>query len=284
MELTIRRPTEPELPALRALWQVVFGDPAEYIAAFEQAADPCKTALCAFREDGWLAGMLFLLPAVLTLQGAGYEARYVYAVATERSCRGQGVFTALQREAERVALADGAYALTLLPSSPSLYEMYQKFGYRTRFGLSETRVSPMASPVAALSPCDRSDFLTLRRNLLRGMENSFDLYPSLCEFRYTDILAAGGEIWLARTPYGRGYLVGRREDELYRVAETSLTGLALSHAAGALCRATGARRVSVCGKSGVRRPAGMIKILDERIDPRELAGADPYMHLMLNGI
>lgn len=284
MRFELRHPTEAELPELRALWQIVFGDTAAYVETFERFANPCKTALCAFREDGWLAGMLFLLPAVLTLRGVGYEARYVYAVATERSCRNQGVFTALHREAERLAAYDDVSVLALLPSSAPLYEMYEKFGYRTRFSLGQTLVSPMTSPCAELVPCAMEDFLTLRRNSLRQMGNSFDLYPALCEFRYHDILAAGGEIWYARTACGSGYLVGRPEGEIYRVAETSLSGEALSHAAGALCRAFGTRRVSVIGKNGVRRPAGMLKALDERVDLRALAGEDVYMHLMLNGI
>ena len=280
MELIIRSPLETECPMITSLWEAVFADGPAFTVPFLETAEPARNALCAFERER-LVGMLFLLPAVLSLSGEAMEARYLYGAATAPDFRGRGVFRRLEQEAARAAREAGARAIGLVPAEPGLYQMYQKLGYRTRFWLSETLVPAMIAPKASIAVCREPDFLALRREMLRRRENYFDLYPALCEFRYREFVRAGGEILYIQTPEGNGYTAGRPAGEEYRIAETSLSGLALAHAAGAIRLATGARRVRVTGKEGARRPAGMVKLLDDTVEPRALLRADPYLNLML---
>ena len=172
----------------------------------------------------------------------------------------------------------------MLPADTGLYALYQKFGYRTRFFMGETQVAPMLSPRAALSPCNAEQFAALRREWLERTGNFCDLDQVLHGFRYFDVQTDGGEIWLVRTPDGDGYVVGKKTESGYHAAEISLQGPALSHAAGAICRMSGARRFYVKGRYGTRTAAGMIRTLSSQLDQAELMKAGLYMNLMLNGV
>lgn len=284
MQLSIRPLMPDDLSGVFALWNHAFHDEIAYIGEFARTADPCRHGLGAFTETGRLAGMLYALPGVLSLRGNRYTIRYLYAVATQEAWRRQGVFRALHAQTERRACGEGAHALILVPADAGLYELYRNFGYRTRFFTGEFRVAPMLSPRAALSPCGAEQFAALRQDWLEQSGSFCDLDPTLHGFRYYDIQADGGEIWLARTPDGDGYVVGKNTADGYRAAETSLQGAALAHAAGAICRATGARCFYAKGRHGVRTAAGMIRTLSAGLDPSELMTAGLYMNLMLNGV
>lgn len=279
--LEIRNPVPEEYGALRSLWQSVFGDGPDYIDRFFQSADPSACALTAWDGER-LASMLYLLPSVFTLDGVSCDGCYVYAVATDPDYRGRGIMTRLEGAACRLAAQDGAKCMALVPANAGLFPMYHKLGYRTRFYLGTSEVAPAVKPAAKLSRCSRNDFLTLRRELLRGKACSFDLYPSGCEYRYHEFQSSGGEILLAEASGAVGYLAGRREGEVYRIAETSLTGRPLAEAAGVLRSRDGVRRVLVTGSCGTLHPYGMLKLLDGAPDGARIRTAAPYMNLMLN--
>lgn len=231
--------------------------------------------------------MLFLLKGALTVSGESSDARYVYSVATDPAYRGRGILRELDEQAAQLAKSEGAKALVLVPAAAGLFEIYRRLGYRTRFYLCETRVSPSVNSGAVLLPCGPRDFLTLRREKLRRDGNTFDLYPELCEFRYYEYLfpypgRPRGEIFRVESHGTTGYTAGCQDGSRYLIQETDLTGQALADAAGALREQSGAETVTVLGRQGRRFPFGMIKLLDQSLDMRQLRTADLYMNLMFS--
>lgn len=263
------------------LWQTVFGDAPDMISAFFDSAPFEKTCFLAVAGDT-LAGMLFSLPAVLTVDGIPYESRYVYAVATSPAFRGNGVMTALHAFACEEAEKEGAVCMALVPAEETLFSMYRKLGYRTTFFKSRMQLPLILSPEASLSPCGLSDFLAYRRQLLLSHSVSFELYPSMCAFRYDDFLKSGGAIFLADTAFGRGYLAAEQKDGELIIRETTLAGESLSHAAGALCQKWGLSRIFVESTGGKSVPFGMTKVLCKEKGRKVPVKIDGYMNLMLN--
>lgn len=267
--------------AALSLWQRVFGDPPEMISAFFDSA-PFEQTCFAAMSGHTLAGMLFSLPAVFCLDGTANESRYLYAVATDPAFRGRGIMTALEAYACDTARAEGARFAALVPASPPLFSMYRKLGYRTFFFHAKTRIPREVKAEASLSPCKPEEFLACRCSLLASHSAAFEFYPSMCMFRYEDFLRSGGEIMLAETFSGPGYLAFHQEGGTLFIRETSLSRKALSHAAGALCRERDAARVFVEGTGGKSEPYGMLKSLFQEKGRKIPLKIDGYMGLMLN--
>lgn len=266
---------------MKQLWREVFDDSREYIEDFFLAVSPLETGLCAFEGES-LAGMLFSLPAVMTVRGASYDACYLYAVATAPTFRRQGVFRQLEAEACRLAKERGCRYAALVPEGEQLFAFYQRLGYRVRFYLGVSEVPAAVVSNAVITDCPKGDFLTFRRDMLRRMENSFDFYPALCEYRFQELKNSGNDLLRVQNFNETGYLAGRIHGGDYHISETSLSNTALAEAAGKLQEIYPIRRVFCTGRYGRRFPFGMIKSLNGVEDISKLRGTNPYMNLMFN--
>lgn len=275
-----------DAPAVKTLWQSSFADSPEYIDFAMDGLEAISHGLAAF-DGNKLVSMLFLLKAVLCLDGEACDVRYVYGVATETAYRKRGILRELDAAAAELARSEGAKAMVLIPAEPWLFGVYQRLGYRTRFYGTEGTLSPSVQSGAVLLPCSPGDFLTLRRENLRKRDNYCDFYPELCEYRYYEYLFpyAGrphGEIYRVESGKTVGYTVGYCDGKRYVIQETDLSGWALAEAAGALKESVGADSVTVMGQTGKRFPLGMIKLLDPSLDKNRVRLADLYMNLMFN--
>lgn len=112
--------------ALTALWQEAFGDEREFVDCFFASAYAPERSLGAFR-DGCLAGALYWFDCVLQ----GEKIAYVYAVATAKASRGQGIATNLMEQLHGVLRGKGYGAAVLCPGSEELFRFYSRMGYRT---------------------------------------------------------------------------------------------------------------------------------------------------------
>lgn len=279
--LEMRPPRAEEIEKLKLLWQTAFSDDAAYIDFFFRHISAVDMALCAF-DGETLAGMLFLLPAVLWLNDSGFEARYVYGVATDPQYRGQGVMTRLESAACDLCKKQGVRAMVLIPAEKFLFGMYQKLGYRTRLYACETALPRVLSPQAKISSCSKEWFIARRRALLQKKASYVDLYPKLWEYRFDELTFSGAAFRRAETEGTEGYLVCCRQEDCLRILETDLSGKALSHAAGALAAEYGCSRIVLCGENGSRRPYGMVKPLSPLLCDAKLRTADCYMNLMMS--
>ena len=266
--------------AVIALWNSIFGDPVDWIEAFLDAASLEKACFAALSGEQ-LAGMLFSLPAVLAVNGKAEESRYIYAVATAPEFRGQGIMTALERFACEEAAREGALYTALVPASPELFAMYKKLGYRTAFHEYTARFPVPIEPQAKLSHCSPDFFFAERRRVLSTHSVSFELYPGMQEFRCFDLVKSG-KLVRARTPYGVGYVVFEKREDTLVISETSLSRIALCHAAGMLCDEQNCSKVTVKGNAGTASPFGMLKPLLKEKSRNLPIKIDGYMGLMIN--
>ncbi|MDR0884233.1 MAG: GNAT family N-acetyltransferase [Oscillospiraceae bacterium] len=127
MSHTIRAATPADEPALRTLYHDAFDAPkAELDRFFGARFVPEQTrVLCA---DERLCAALYLLPGEVVCAGERFSADYIYAAATEKSQRGQGLMRDLL-----AGLSSRADLLVLAPADAGLFSYYEKQGFRTAF-------------------------------------------------------------------------------------------------------------------------------------------------------
>ena len=134
-EIMIRFWQEPDLPDLREIFTVSFGDPPEIVNAFHRVflTAPEACVLAAVPEEGRPGGRPvsagYCIPgATLCFPGKRVESDYLYAFGCLPEWRGRGitkrVYTALFAES-----AGRAAASCIIPISDSLLRAYNRTGF-----------------------------------------------------------------------------------------------------------------------------------------------------------
>lgn len=155
--------------ALTALWQVCFGDAKSEIEAFWHIAKP--TVFLA-KENGRVVSMLCaLFSPLIDSGGKSQTAAYLYALCTAPEYRGRGLCRGLLSFAEKEMKKHAAYA-ALVPSEASLFDFYEKLGYRTAFYHKKYRVAAAGS--AKIKRLDIDGYRNLRELQLYGDFLSYD--------------------------------------------------------------------------------------------------------------
>lgn len=158
--MRIERPGNGDLAGLKGLWREAFQEEEAFLVAFFETAYAPERCRCVKAEDGTVAAALYWLDA----EFAGQKLAYVYAVATGREFRGQGLCRKLMGETHRV-LAEQGYAGALLrPADAGLREMYAGMGYVDCCSVSE--ISCEAGEAVALRRIGGAEYGRLRRELL----------------------------------------------------------------------------------------------------------------------
>lgn len=124
---------------LMNLWEIVFGDEADYISVFldSSAFQPENTLISL--DSGKLSAMLFLLPVCLSNKDKELKGRYIYAVATHPDFRGKGHAGNMLEFAQQLIEKWDEDFTCLHPANISLYQFYQRFGFKTAFYMNEIR-------------------------------------------------------------------------------------------------------------------------------------------------
>lgn len=149
-----------QVPQLRRLWQLAFGDEEGFITCFFEngfSPDRCR---CILQEET-VAAALYWFDG----ECGGQKIAYLYGVATHPDYRGQGLCRQLMEDTQNHLAALGYSSILLVPQKESLREMYRKLGYRDCTGISEFLCSddPYPVPIHAI---DREEYAALRRQLL----------------------------------------------------------------------------------------------------------------------
>lgn len=158
--MKIDYPVEDQLPQLRRLWQEAFGDDAAFLDLFFHnvfTPDRCRCVTVA----GTVAAALYWLDC----RCQDRPIAYLYAVATGKKHRGQGLCRALMADTHRL-LAELGYAGTVLvPGELPLFEMYGSMGYRPCSTIREfaREAGPERAALRVLSP---EEFAAKRRQYL----------------------------------------------------------------------------------------------------------------------
>ncbi len=165
----IRLSTFEDIPALRSLWNLAFGDGGAYLDNFFDTYYKPERMI-VLEQNGDVCAMTAWFDTTFLLPGLGeYRAAYLYAVATHPDCRGQGLAGRL------LAWADGYFqtldipAVTTVPAEPSLHNFFGANGFRECFCHEEQILSPcdVQAPFT-LAPISPARYAELRDSLLRN--------------------------------------------------------------------------------------------------------------------
>lgn len=154
--MTITHPHSDQIPHLRQLWQLVFGDSDAFLDNFFSIAYSPERCLCAMEGD-ILTGMLFWLPCD--------QYAYIYAVATHPKHRGKGICRTLMETAHNAMTAQGYQGALLYPQEEGLRTMYRKMGYDRETFLTQQRFTGGDTP-AALTEISCEEYFSLRERFL----------------------------------------------------------------------------------------------------------------------
>lgn len=271
----IRPARSQDVPQLKTLWMEAFEDsPQATDYYFEHRFLP--QGMLVEEQAGTIRGMLSMLPMELVLAGRSWPARYLFAIATGRAHRGQGISSRLIEQALAQSQAAGDAAAMLVPAGEELFRFYGKRGFTSRFFIRRWTVQAQELPPcpadARLEALTAEDMLRLRDNAFGG----HGLFARWGEDALAYIVGAahafGGVLFRLRAGAADGYAFGEWDGTTLMVKELAVTGMTPDTALAILhTRAQAARytvRLKDAGDTGERLPFGMWVPFDDSL-PRE---------------
>lgn len=277
---------ELDIPRLRQIWKACFGDPDSYLDFYFSSGFPLfKTVVD--REEGEIAAMLTVVPALYQKDGERFDAAYLYAVGTAPEWRGKGIASRLLSETHELLKRDGIKVAALFPAEGGLYRFYEKLGYRCGFSVCEVKLmrEDCRPSACAVQPCEKDLFLEQSAGFLSAQPTAMKFTARSLGYFYDEIAATDGKIlWISGTAL-QGYAVCYKIKGKLVIKETSLCREQLESCAAALMDRFGvselfARIPAPPGEPAVRH--GMLRVLDpelERLWPDSPSG---YMNLVLD--
>ncbi len=158
--MTIDRPTPDLLPSMRALWLEAFGDEGGFFDTFLKTAYAPDRAR-VLDENGEAIAALYWMDESLD----GHKLAYLYAVATKKSHRGQGLCRRLLEDTHAHLARLGYAGAILVPSEPSLFDFYARLGYTPCAPMQSLACEAAGDPLP-LRLLNAEEYGTLRARLL----------------------------------------------------------------------------------------------------------------------
>ena len=156
--MKIDYPAEGQIPALRNLWTEAFGDDDDFLDIFWDTAFSPDRCRC-ITVDSQVAAALYWFDCRFD----GKPIAYIYAVATAKAFRGQGLCRKLM-DNTRDLLAGLGYSGSILVPDGHLFGMYESMGYQVCS--SVRKFSCKAGEPVALREIDAEEYAQLRRQYL----------------------------------------------------------------------------------------------------------------------
>jgi len=158
-----------DIPRLKGLWKLAFGDEDDYIDHFfHRYYTPERMLVMA--EQGVVQAMTawFDMP-VVSAQGEVFSSAYLYAVATHPDCRGRGLAGQLLAFADEWLKERGFACVTTVPARPDLHVFFGRNGFAECFALErrEYAVLPAVQEVK-IESIGASEYNRLREQMLNG--------------------------------------------------------------------------------------------------------------------
>ncbi len=158
--MVIDYPRESQLPQLRQLWKIAFGDTDEFLDGFYETGFSPERCCCVTEGDT-VAAMLYWFDC----EYAGQKLAYLYAVATHPDYRNRGLCRKLMADTHAVLASQGYAGAILVPQQEPLRKMYASMGYADCGAVSEINCVP-AEKAVPLRKIDGAEFAALRRQYL----------------------------------------------------------------------------------------------------------------------
>ena len=158
--MTIDRPALTQIPQLRRLWKEAFQDTDDFLDIFFHRAFHPQRSRC-ITQDGAVVAALYWFDI-----GCGsLPCAYIYAVATDPQCRGQGLCRALMADTARLLAVSGYAGALLVPQDEGLSSMYAKMDYRPATQIRE-EIRAADDRILDIRPLDAHAYAARRISLL----------------------------------------------------------------------------------------------------------------------
>ena len=178
-----------DLPALKALWKIAFGDSDKYIDGFFERFLTSEDACVVAVSDDRVVSAMYILPAyTFPYRKKHLSAGYTYALATLPEYRGRGIGGAVYQAADKRA-KQCADLSCVLPAEEPLYPFYEKLsGARPFGGIREAHFT--REELAPFEPCMSARisveiYAGIREQLLSGLRVG-SAYPADYALRLSD--------------------------------------------------------------------------------------------------
>lgn len=158
--MVIHRPRADQIPGLRLLWSLAFGDTAAFLDLFFDAAYTPDRCRCITEGEQVVAALYWF-----DTECDGQKFAYLYAVATHPDFRGRGLCRELVADTHAVLKAQGYAGALLVPQEEGLRKMYAGMGYREATRVSEVFCNAAEEP-ATIRPIGAEEYAALRRQYL----------------------------------------------------------------------------------------------------------------------
>lgn len=143
----------------RRLWREAFGDTDEFLDLFSSTAYAPERSRTV-TVDGNLAAALYWFDCAYD----GKKIAYIYAVATAKDYRRQGLCHRLMEDTHRHLKEQGYAGAILVPGSKALFDLYEGMGYVTCSSIST--ISCRAQGVSECREVSKAEYAMLRRQFL----------------------------------------------------------------------------------------------------------------------
>lgn len=157
--MIIKSPEQKDIPQLRQLWRQAFGDTDAFLDIFFSTAFSPERCRCVM-EKGQLTAALYWF----SCEACGLPIAYIYAVATSRAFRGQGLCSKLMADTHSYLKNLGYAGAILVPGDPGLRKMYRAMGYEDM--TANKKFSCLAGEAVHLDEIGAEQYAALRRELL----------------------------------------------------------------------------------------------------------------------
>jgi len=159
MDFTLRYAKTEDIPTLKKLWQICFGDRMRYIDVFfEEMFKAEDTVVCTEKEN--ICGVAYILERKLN----GKKFMYGYAIGVFPEYRGKGLCEKMLSFIKQKAAEENCI-FGLHPANDKLTEFYKKIGLKEMYTLKEVDASDFESDVIfKLENIDENEFYNLRKN------------------------------------------------------------------------------------------------------------------------
>jgi predicted acetyltransferase len=191
---------------IRELWDACFPEEPEFNNwFFDNKFDVSKCLV--LREDGIIKAMAQLLPYEIAELG---EVSYIYGAATHPGYRRLGLMRRLLEQSFEIDKANGRVASILIPASKSLFDFYERLGYKTCFYIGRNDVknidvseySVIKANVSDIPFMDRLYTLSVgEKHIIRSQAYWAEQIKMFCEL--------GGSVYIlikADKPIGYGFV------------------------------------------------------------------------------
>ena len=237
----IERATREQVPALRMLWESVFGeDPAFLDLFFARVFVPDNTLV--WMENGRVVSALYVLPYLIAHGEENLRAAYLYALATEPAWRGRKIMSRLIEASFDLCAARG-YALSMLvPAKDSLFGFYRGFGFEEFF--DRVRVEKTRAELQALAVgCEPVKLVTASAELVWRQYRASPFCRDGCvvltkeqnAFYIDNLRAEGGDAFVFTAGGAPCYVLVSCRDGVLTISETNAEARELGPLCAALC-------------------------------------------------